>query len=208
MRTVWTGLGSLMLAVATGCTAAPSPDWDPEATKSLEAECDAMLRLIDAGDFDGMLARIDPDAVVFDMDLDNAPVQLTGKAAIAAMFDGFREAMKSQGLTIRSTVVRRTAHATATMGYVAVEFDQTFTMGAEAMGPIKFRGTMVARRFPDGWRWDHWHGSFREPVMPAGAAVTFGDDDGKDVPGAGMGGAQPGAGGGEFEFGDDDEDDG
>jgi len=207
MRTPWMGLGSIALVVAAGCAATPSAEWDPEATRSLEAECDTMFRLLDAGDFDGMLARMDAGAVVFDMDMDNAPMQLHGKAAIAQLFEGFREAQKAQQLSIRSSVVRRTAHATATMGYVAVEFDQTFTMGTEPMGPIKFRGTLVARRFPDGWRWDHWHGSFREPVMPVGAGVSFGEDSDKDEAGAGMGGEQPSGGGG-LEFGDDDEDDG
>jgi hypothetical protein len=49
------------------------------------------------------------------------------------------------------------------------------TAGGQTMGPFKFRGTFVARRVADEWRWTHWHGSFRDmpaPQAPAASSVS------------------------------------
>ena len=40
------------------------------------------------------------------------------------------------------------------------------------MGPMKFRGTTVARKVDDAWKWEHWHGSFRELPMPMSTTTT------------------------------------
>ena len=81
--------------------------------------------------------------------------------------------MKAAGGTVKTTVVRNDCYAVAVMGYCAVEFDQTFTSGGQTMGPMKFRGTTVARKVDGAWKWEHWHGSFRElPTVQTTTTTT------------------------------------
>jgi len=157
-----------------GCTRASAPatgEWDAAATASLKAEPEAMLNEIDAGHFEAVEAKMDSDAIAFDFDSSNAPVRMQGVADIKKVFDGYANMMKTQQLKMKSTLVSSDCRATTSMGFCAIEFDQSATTPTGTMGPYKFRGTLVARRVADGWRWAHWHGSFREmPAMPAAAA--------------------------------------
>ena len=157
-------VGLAMLA-AVGCSA-PSSDWDAQATTSLKAEVEWMLKAIDTGDMAGMVARMDADAMVFDIDDKNQPVRAAGLDQVKQYMGRMESATKTQGLHFASTMKANECHASETMGFCAVEFDQTITAGGQAMGPFKFRGTLVARKVGEAWRWVHWHGSFAE--LPKG----------------------------------------
>jgi ketosteroid isomerase-like protein len=149
-----------------GCST--SSDWDPKAAAALKTEPADMLADIDAGDFDAMMAKMDKDPVVFDFDEKGAPVTARGMDEVRAMFDRYKALMKDQGLRFKSTLVRNDCYAVGNMGYCLVEFDQTATAGGQAVGPYKFRGTLVLRKVGNDWKWTHWHGSFREmPTMQA-----------------------------------------
>ena len=131
-----------------------------------------MLKNVDAGNFDAMLQTADKDAIIFDFDENNNPIRLQGTAAMKKFFDSMSQSMKKQAMSFKSTLVRNDCYATTTQGFCAVEFDQSMTAGGKTMGPFKFRGTLVARKTDAGWRWVHWHGSFREqPATPAVPAV-------------------------------------
>ncbi len=163
MKRLLVGLASL---AAVGCSV-PSSDWDAQATASLKAEVEWMLKAIDSGDISGMLSRMDSDAIVFDLDDKNQPVHATGLEQVKQYMGKLENSMKAQGLKFASTLRATNCHANQTMGFCAIEFDQTITAGGETMGPFKYRGTLVARRIGEAWRWVHWHGSFAE--LPKGA---------------------------------------
>jgi ketosteroid isomerase-like protein len=164
MRTLIVGL---MVLAAAGCAAPPSSDWDEQATASLKAEVEGMLKSIDGGDFSAMTAKMDPDVVVFDTDEKNQPVRASGLAEVKQYMGGMEGGAKALGLKFASTIKSNVCHATAVMGYCAIEFDQTITAGGQTQGPFKFRGSFVARRVAGAWRWVHWHGGFAE--LPKGA---------------------------------------
>lgn len=162
---------ALFLLVGVVSCARTTPEtgaWDPAATASLEAEPEAMLKDIDAGNFDAMIAKMDSGSVAFDYDEKNNPVRIEGAENIRKFFDGYGKMMKEQQMKLTSTPVSKHCQATASMGYCALEFDQSMTANGQTMGPFKFRGTLVARRDGAGWKWVHWHGSFRElPAAPS-----------------------------------------
>jgi ketosteroid isomerase-like protein len=161
------GLAGCPAPPAPPALPAPSSDWNAQDSASLKPEIEGMLKSIDAGDFQAMIAKMDADATVFDFDADNKPIKMGSKAEVEKTFAGMAEMVKSQGLKFGSTIVSNDCHANAMMGFCAVEFDQTITAGGNTMGPFKFRGTLVARKLGGQWRWAHWHGSFREmPAMP------------------------------------------
>ena len=165
----------LMAVVFTLCAAnaaAQTTGWDAQASASLKQEPVTMLKNIDAGNFDAMLRSADKDAVVFDVDENNNPIRLQGAAAMKMFFDGVSLSMKKQAMSFKSTLVRNDCFATAAQGYCAIEFDQSLVGGGKTMGPFKFRGTLIARKTEAGWRWVHWHGSFREnpPAAPPAPA--------------------------------------
>jgi ketosteroid isomerase-like protein len=163
MRTLIVGVTLL----AAGCAAQPSSDWDEQATASLKGEVETLLKSIDSADFAGMAAKMDTDVVVFDFDEKNQPMRASGLGEMKQFMATVESATKSQGLKFASTLKTSVCHATAVIGYCAVEFDQTMTAGGQTQGPFKFRGTLVARKAGGAWRWMHWHGSFAE--LPKGA---------------------------------------
>ena len=156
----------LALGCWLGCSPPPAPpssDWDVAATDAVKAEVDRMFKDIDAGNFEVMLGRMDTDATAFDFDANNNPVSMHGIDEIRSYFGQYEQGMKEGGMAMKSQVSRTDCRATPVMGYCAVEFDQTVTQGGQTMGPFKFRGTLVARKIGETWKWTHWHGSFREP---------------------------------------------
>jgi hypothetical protein len=158
----------LAFALATSalaCGGGASSRWDARAASSLRAEPEALLRDIDAGNAADMLARMDEDSVVLDFDENNHPVRYEGRAKVAEYFGGLEKAVKSGSVHFKSKIARSDCMATAAVGYCVVEFDQMVTAGEQTTGPFKFRGTLVARRVGEDWKWTHWHGSFRE--LPA-----------------------------------------
>jgi ketosteroid isomerase-like protein len=164
----------LMPVVLTLCAAnaaAQTTVWDAQATALLKQEPVTMLKNVDAGNFDAMLQNADKDAIVFDFDENNNPVRLQGSAAMKKFFDAMSQSMKKQAMSFKSTLVKNECFASPAQGFCAVEFDQSIIAGGKTMGPFKFRGTLVARKTDAGWRWLHWHGSFRElPAAPPPAA--------------------------------------
>jgi hypothetical protein len=149
---------------------APSSAWDTAAAAELKAQNEKMFADIDAGNTDALTNRMSSDGIIFDIDPNNVPVEKRGAAEIRAYMDQITSEMKAAGGTVKTTVVRNDCYAVAVMGYCAVEFDQMFTAdGGQTMGPMKFRGTTVARKVDGQWQWEHWHGSWRElpPPMPA-----------------------------------------
>lgn len=159
----------VIVALLTGCAAPPSSDWDPAAASALEGKIAGMFQALDSGNMDSVMTWADDEVVVYDFGPDNKPVSANGRAEAQAMFDGYAKAFK-EGMKIRSTVGRTSCKASSTVGHCAVEFDQTMSAGGQDMGPFKFRGTMVARKVGEEWKWTHWHGSFREmPEMPPAA---------------------------------------
>jgi len=152
---------------------APSSAWDPAAAAELAAQNEKMFADIDAGNTDALTNMMSSEGIIFDIDPNNAPIEKRGAAEIRAYMDQIASEMKAAGGTVKTTVVRNDCYAVAVMGYCAVEFDQTFTSGGQTMGPMKFRGTTVARKVDGAWKWEHWHGSFRElPTMPTTTTTT------------------------------------
>ena len=157
-----------MLLVGCATTAPTTAEYDRDAESSFRAKLDQMFRDLSAMKFDCMRIPADvPEAVVFDFDEQNKPMSAYSPAEWNKIVDGYIAAAAQQGMKMETKVGRVEVHATSSFGFATAEFDQTFTMGDQKMGPLKFRGTMVAKRRGNEWVWVHWHGSFREfPTMP------------------------------------------
>lgn len=149
---------------------------DPANAAELRAKLDEIFRSLDDGTADTtLLSWADPEAVVFDFDANNNPVTKRGTAEIQEFLGSYAKMVKEGGTKITTNVVSADCKSTVVAGFCTVEFDQSFTQNGQSQGPFKFRGTLVARKMPEGWRWLHWHGSFREmPPAPAGTAPAGG----------------------------------
>jgi hypothetical protein len=171
---------ALCAVVAASCAAPPATpppltgEADTAAATELRGKIDEMFRSLDSGAADEMMSWADPEAVVYDFDQNNSPVSKRGTAEIQEFLDSYSKLVREGGMQVTSTVVGADCKSTAVAGFCTVEFDQSLVMNGETMGPFKFRGTLVARKMADGWKWIHWHGSFREmpppPTPPAAAA--------------------------------------
>lgn len=167
------------LALVAACAAPPadtpkvSGEAHPANAAELRAKLDEVFRSIDEGTADTtLMSWADPEAVVFDFDENNQPVTRRGTTEIQEFLAGLTKAVKEGGMKITTSVVSADCKSTVVAGFCTTEFDQTFTKDGQTMGPFKFRGTLVARKMPDGWKWLHWHGSFREIPPPAPAAAA------------------------------------
>jgi hypothetical protein len=158
---------ALALGLA-GCGAA-SAEWDPRASSALQVQSATLLKDLDTGNFDAMLASVDDESIVLDLDENNQPVRFQGREKVTGYFRRLEAGAKAQGLKFRSTIAHNDCSATAAMGYCVIEFDQVISAGGQTMGPFKFRATAVYRKVGSDWRWTHWHGSIREAPPPAPA---------------------------------------
>jgi ketosteroid isomerase-like protein len=170
-RTMFLNSRKLVIGLAfgaVGCGAGASAQWDPRTSSSLRAEPEGLLRALDAGDARAMLAKMDDDPVVFDLDDYDHPVRYEGHARVAQYLGGLEWWMKTQGLRFQSTIARNECTATAAVGYCILDFNQTIHTGGQAIGPFRRRATIVLRKVGDDWRWTHWHASFRNPPTVEG----------------------------------------
>ena len=158
----------VMVLLVAGCAGkSSSPGWSPQTAAELQAQTEAMFKSIDGNDIPGLKAMLDENPTVFDIDPNNQVVQFYGSADVQKYLDVYTEAAKT-GMTVQSTIRRIDCRGNDTMGYCTVEFDQVFTMNGQQMGPLKFQGTLVARKVGGGWKLNHWNSSFREmPAAPA-----------------------------------------
>jgi ketosteroid isomerase-like protein len=165
---------TLFTALALGLVAcgSASSQWDPHAAAALQTQSADLLHNLDAGNFDAMLATIDDESIVLDLDENNQPVRFQGREKVMEYFRHLEAGAKAQGLKFQSTIARNDCSSTPAMGYCVVEFDQRISAGGQTMGPFKFRATAVYRKVGSDWRWSHWHGSLREAPANAPASPT------------------------------------
>lgn len=170
---------ALCAALAVSCTSRPAEpppltaDADPANAAELRGKLDEVFRSLDEGTADTVLMSwADAEAVVFDFDANNNPVTKRGTAEIQEFLGEYAKAVKGGGLKISTTVAGADCKSTKVAGFCTAEFDQTFVVNGQSQGPFKFRGTLVARKMAEGWRWLHWHGSFREMPAPAAAPTS------------------------------------
>ena len=165
--------GLLLIANPAVAKKTPSSAWDTAVAAELQAQNEKMFADMDAGNTDALTNLMSSDGIIYDIDPHNMPIAKRGSAEIKAYMEQITSEMKTAGGTVKTTVVRNDCYAVAVMGYCAVEFDQWFTMGGQTMGPVKFRGTTVARKVDNAWKWEHWHGSFREfAALPVATTTT------------------------------------
>src|SRR5262249_6556165 len=98
--------GAVLLSIATGCGSSSSSQWNAESAASLRTVPPAILADIDSGRLSDILSRMDDDAIVLDLDENNRAVRFDGRDKIRGYFESLGEAMKAQGLKLKSTVTR------------------------------------------------------------------------------------------------------
>jgi hypothetical protein len=146
---------------------------NPEEAQSLDAYVRDMFDHIGRGDFAYMKASACPEAVVFDIDENGAPIAARGKAEIDRMIDRYQETTHAGGASTSANITRLECRSFGGSGVCAIEFDQSMTANGQTMGPFKLRATLVAERHRDRWIWVHWHASMREaPQQQAPAAAA------------------------------------
>lgn len=171
-RTRLTSFVISLLAASIAAQATAQDLFDTEASAGLEAYMRAGFQAADSGNFSFWQAARD-DVVLFDIDSDNNPVAMYGQEAWNGYLQRLDEMLGTTGGSVATTINQVSCHSTASIGYCTLEFDQTFTMNGETMGPVHCRGTAIAAREGEGWSVLHWHGSFSQwPEMPETAAPT------------------------------------
>jgi hypothetical protein len=162
---------ALALLAIVGCRGGKrtSSDWDADATAKVSANVDQMFADIDAGNFAAMTDALDADASAYDVDPGGKPVAMYGRDGVKSYFDTMAPTGGAPAPTMHSTIKKKDCHATGVMGYCAVEFDQSVTVGGVDAGTFHFRGTLISRKVGEDWKWVHWHGSFAELPAPQAA---------------------------------------
>jgi len=147
-------------------------DSNDQTAADLRQKVEQMFKDIDAGNFAGLKMWADEKAILFDFDESNLPVTARGSAELDKYLAAY-DATLRKGLKIHTDVQKNDCFGDADIGFCAIEFDQSIGASEAApAAPFKFRGTLVARKTKDGWRWVHWHASFREFPKPATVEST------------------------------------
>ena len=136
--------------------------YDPDSGAALEVKVRQMFADMDAGNTESMMKWADDDVVIYDTNETGAPVGVYNHVDAQKMFDGYAKMMKTEGSNVKSTINKIDCHATTSMGFCVLEFDQNQTVSGKTMPAMKFRATMIARNKDGSWRWTHWHASPRE----------------------------------------------
>ena len=162
---------SLVLLLAAGCSGGGA-GWSDSTAAELRQKVEQMFKDIDSGNFAGLKMWADPNAILFDFDENNLPVAARGSAELDKYLAAYDGAMR-KGLKVHTDIQKDDCFGDGDLGFCAVEFDQDLG-GSEATPPtpFKFRGTLVARKTKEGWRWVHWHDSFREFPKPQAAQAA------------------------------------
>src|SRR6476646_4364172 len=100
------GLSFGVALVLVGCGGAASSQWDPQASAALRAQPEAMLQDLDSGNFEGLLANVDDDSIVLDLDENNHPVRFQGREKVTQYFRTLEQGAKSQRHKVKSTISR------------------------------------------------------------------------------------------------------
>jgi hypothetical protein len=168
----------LLAAAVSGCGGDGSAASLSDSTaKELKQKLEQMFKDIDSGNFAGLKMWADKDAVLFDFDETNTPVAARGAEGLDKFLAAYDAAVR-KGLTIKTTISKEDCEGDDEIGYCTVEYDQAVAGSPE---PFRLRGTLIAARTDDGWRWVHWHSSFRAfpkpaettpPPMPAPEAIA------------------------------------
>ena len=156
----------LVLALIAGCHRGGGADSNDQTAADLRQKVEQMFKDIDGGNFAGMKMWADDKAILFDFDENNLPVTARGSAELDKYLAAY-DATLRKGLKVHTEVQKNDCFGDADIGYCAVEYDQNIGASEAAPAtPFKFRGTIIARKTKDGWRWMHWHASFREFPKP------------------------------------------
>lgn len=160
----------LVLALLSACHSGGANSSDQTAA-DLRQKVEQMFKDIDAGNFAGLKMWADDKAILFDFDENNVPISAHNAAELDKYLAAY-DATVRKGLKVHTDVQKDDCFGDADIGFCAVEFDQTIgASDAAPATPFKFRGTLVAHKTKDGWRWMHWHASFREFPKPAATAT-------------------------------------
>lgn len=143
--------------------------WDDAAAAELQAGSEAQMKAWEAGDVAAIRAGIANDGFLtsYDLDMMGQPVSFASGDEVAAYAQKMADAMKAMGATCQMKITKNDCKATSTIGACVTEVEANMTMGAKTE-TMWFRGTSIARKGEDGWKWTHWHGSLAKmPAMPA-----------------------------------------
>jgi quercetin dioxygenase-like cupin family protein len=148
--------------------------WDDAAAAELRAAGEASMKAWETGDVATIRNGIASDGYLtsYDLDMMGQPVSFASGDEVAAYAQKMSDAMKAMGATCVMKITKNDCKATSTFGACVSEMEANMTMGGKTE-TMWFRGTSVARKGEDGWKWTHWHGSLAKlPPMPATPAAT------------------------------------
>jgi quercetin dioxygenase-like cupin family protein len=147
--------------------------WDDAAAAELQAGSEAQMKAWEVGDVAAIRAGIANDGFLtsYDLDMMGQPVSFASGDEVAAYAQKMADAMKAMGATCQMKITKNDCKATAAIGACVTEVEANMTMAGKTE-TMWFRGTSVARKGEDGWKWTHWHGSLAKlPPMPATPAA-------------------------------------
>lgn len=143
----------------TTMTSAAPAEWDGQAAASLRSDVARLIVDLDGGNFGAIVAKLDDDVILFDLDANDRPIRADGLAGARRYYETLEDARRTQDLRTKTTLLRTDCLATTTVGHCAVELDQTIHLGGRTTGPSRYRATFVARRRGPDWRFTHVHAS-------------------------------------------------
>lgn len=125
-------------------------------TAQLEGHVDAIFESLGTGSY-ATLRAVDELFSIYDVGLDRTPLRATGPEWNARL-DELETQLAATGASVRYELSNRVCHATATVGYCAVEYQVTSNLG-DITQTSQWQMTIVARLVEGSWMLVHLHNS-------------------------------------------------
>jgi ketosteroid isomerase-like protein len=165
-----------LIAQSSPAVSASPVQWDAAAGKDLEQ---ALMKMHDAWNtfdmkaMDRMIAG-DDRLVTFDLDPDTAqPITLHNKAEIMKFTQTIFAGFQKQGIKSIAEHPMIACKVSGNLGFCTEECKIKLVMADGKTDTQRLRGTAIAERTSEGWKWLEWHMS---PALPNGVTASAAHD--------------------------------
>lgn len=125
-----------------------------------------LLRSMSNHDLTTLADLCDDDFGIVDIDVAGRGRPIRTRAAWETWFRGLFATLETMGASIDSRVMDYQAMCEGTLGFGALEFRQTLTVGTH-VATFDCVATIVWKLTPQGWREARWHASVVSSDVPA-----------------------------------------
>ncbi len=145
----------------------PRDDSSPEfSDQPFYDETVALLHSVRDHDFAALADLCDDDFGIVDIDVSGQARPIRDRAEWEAWFTTLFATLDAMDADTDSVIVDYKALRQGTLGFGALEFTQTVTVGSE-VATFECVATIIWKLTPEGWREARWHASIISSEIPA-----------------------------------------